>query len=405
MAASLFDVDDDFPQSSRKSKGLTVNVPVSRYYPANARSALYKVLKQAQILTANVSFMGNDGVRYKQHSWNAGSDRANLKRGIDCSRVIWFAFTRAGISYNPQNRYLATSQMWKKNSDMRHYFRRCSVNDLRLGDVLVYRGGGKGHTVMVLDPKKEWAWGSHGWDKSGRKDTGVEVQEVVSTNGWRSWDRRRMKLKACWRHKRFKKQPVTSLFTPSKMGQYPETRSLRLNAADLRDKTRYALWIMRNEMFARYGYHFKNRQLAAHFQRQSWYRRTHPNSSDIFNFHFSDKERSNVKFISQYEQNRITGNLKPVSNQPENTNRGDYPEISTRRLTHAELAGKSKRELRMMRNEIYARHGYRFSKYDLQTHFEKKSWYKPTTTNGANLYKNHFTQIERENVKLIKQYE
>ncbi len=407
MAASLFHVDDDFPQSSRMPKGQTVNVPVSRYYPANARSALYKVLKQAQILTANVSFMGNDGVRYKQHSWNAGSDRANLKRGIDCSRVIWFAFTRANISYNPQKRYLTTSQMWRKNSEMRHDFRRCSVDNLRLGDVLVYRGNGKGHTVMVLDPKKELAWGSHGWDKSGRKDTGVEVQKVVSRNGWRSWDRRSMKLKACWRHKRFIKQPVTSIFTPSKMGRYPETRSLRLNAADLRDKTRYALWIMRNEMFARYGYHFKNEELAAHFQQKFWYRRTHLNSRDIFYSQFSDLERSNVRFIYQYEQNRITGIMKPISHPPENTNQpgGDYPETSTRRLTYADITGKSKRELRMMRNEIYARHGYRFAKYELQTHFEKKLWYKPTTTNGANLYKNHFTQIERENVKLIKQYE
>jgi hypothetical protein len=309
MTASLFDVDDDFPQSS-KFKGLTVNVPVSRYYPANTSSALYKVLKQAQILTADVSFMGSDGVRYKRHGWNAGSDRANLKRGIDCSRVIWFAFTRAGISYNPQNRYLTTSQMWQKNSKMRHYFRRCSVNDLRLGDVLVYRGGGKGHTVMVLDPKKELAWGSHGWDKSRRKDTGVEVQKVVSRNGWRSWDRRRMKLKACWRYKHFTKQPVTSIFTPSKMGQYPETNSRRLSDADLMDKTRYALWIMRNEMFARYGYHFKNEELAVHFQQQFWYERTDLDSPTIFS-RFSSLERSNIEFISQYEQNRIAGNLKP----------------------------------------------------------------------------------------------
>jgi hypothetical protein len=34
MAAS-FDVDDYFPQPNRIIKGITVNVPVSRYYPAN----------------------------------------------------------------------------------------------------------------------------------------------------------------------------------------------------------------------------------------------------------------------------------------------------------------------------------------------------------------------------------
>jgi hypothetical protein len=55
-----------------------------------------------------------------------------------------------------------------------------------------------------------------------------------------------------------------------------------------------------------------------------------------------------------------------------------------------------------MRHEIYARHGYRF-KSDLQTHFEKKSWYKPITTDGGNLYHNHFTQIERDNIKFIKE--
>ena len=187
LATSIFNVDDNFPESTRKSKGLTVDVPVSKYYPANTNSDLYKVLKQAQILTANVSFMGRDGVPYKQHSWNKGSDRANLKRGIDCSQAIWFAFTRANVPYNQKNRYLATFAMWKENSDMKHYFNRCSVNDLQLGDVLVYRGynsRGKivGHTVMVLDPNKELAWGSHGWDKSRHKDTGVEVQKVVSSN-------------------------------------------------------------------------------------------------------------------------------------------------------------------------------------------------------------------------------
>jgi len=395
MAITL--VDDDFPEPNRKSKGLTINnVPVSRYYPANTESALYKVLKQAQILTANVSFMGSDGVPYKQHSWNKGSDRANLKRGIDCSRAIWFAFTRAGIPYTPKNRYLATFQMWRENSEMKHYFRRCSIEDLRLGDMLVYRGKGKGHTVMVLDPKKELAWGSHGWDKSRHKDTGVEVQKVVSRNGWRSWDKYSMKLKACWRHQYFTKQPVIPQPTSSKVGMYPETRSRRLSNADLGDKTRNTLWIMRNEMFARYGYRFKNKKLAAHFEEQVWYHPINIHSRVIFYSLFSHLERYNVKLIYQYEQNRIADNLEVVR---------DYPETATRRLTYADIAGKSKRELRIMRNEIYARHGYRFGQSDLQTHFEKKSWYKPITTDGGDLYNNHFTQIERDNVKFIRQYE
>ena len=404
LAASLFDVDDNFPESTRKSKGLTVNVPVSKYYPTNTNSDLYKVLKQAQILTSNISFIKNgDGIPYKQHNgWNnkKNDDTTNLKRGIDCSRVIWFAFTRAGVPYNPQNRYLDTSIMWRENSNMKHYFNRCSVDNLQLGDVLIYRGynsKGKivGHTVMVLDPKKKLAWGSHGWDKSRHKDTGVEVQKVVSRNGWRSWDKRSMKLKACWRHKNFSKNPIIS--SPSK----PIHNSQHLTNSDLVDKTRYELWLMRNEMFARKGYRFKSRKLATHFQQQFWYQPTNNDSSSIFYNQFSNLERYNVKFLYQYEKNKIF--TKPVNNQQ--SLQYDYPETAIRRLTYTDIVGKSKRELRIMRNEIYAQHGYRFGKSDLRNYFNKKSWYKSSTTNGTYLYNSKFTSIERYNVKFIRKYE
>ncbi|MCK5719916.1 MAG: hypothetical protein KAH84_08235, partial [Thiomargarita sp.] len=116
IATESFVIDDDLLDYRKTvSKGRTVDVPVSRYYPANRNSALYKVLKQAQILTANVSFVsGNDGIPYKQHDWSQSSDRANLRKGIDCSRAIWFAFTRAGLSYNNSNSYLTTAGMWRK---------------------------------------------------------------------------------------------------------------------------------------------------------------------------------------------------------------------------------------------------------------------------------------------------
>lgn len=409
IATPLFEVDDNYPPTKGR-KGITVNVAVSKYYPTDTKSALYRVLKQAQILTAHVSFAG-DGVPYKQHSWNAGSDTANLKRGIDCSRAIWFAFTRAGVPYNPQNRYLDTSRMWSPNSEMKHYFHSCSINDLRLGDVLVYRGGGKGHTVMVLDPQRKLAWGSHGWDKSRHKDTGVEVQKVALGN-WRYWDRYRMQFKACWRHRYFSQQPIIST-SPSTLGQYPETHLRALGCHDLEDKTRYALWIMRNEMFARYGYRFKNKALAVYFKQ--WYQsnelETNPN--DIFNYQFSDLERSNVKLIYQYEKNRINNLLQFVATPFKTPNQitdlsqpaGDYPETSIRQLTCADIADKSQQELRLMRNEIFARYGYRFNDSELQNYFERQSWYKPITIDATNLYDHQFTPIEQYNIKFIQQYE
>ena len=72
---------------------------------------------------------------------------------------------------------------------------------------------------------------------------------------------------------------------------------------------------------------------------------------------------------------------------------------SLRLLTQEELQGYNSQELRLMRNEIFARHGYRFKSQELTRFFSEKSWYKPTTTEVT------LSSIEAENVKLIKSLE
>ena len=59
---------------------------------------------------------------------------------------------------------------------------------------------------------------------------------------------------------------------------------------------------------------------------------------------------------------------------------GDYvlPNSSTAYISASDLAGLSKEQLRLARNEIYARHGYRFNGADLKSYFESKSWYNGT---------------------------
>lgn len=54
------------------------------------------------------------------------------------------------------------------------------------------------------------------------------------------------------------------------------------------------------------------------------------------------------------------------------------PESDSRKLTRADLQGLSKEELRLARNEIFARHGMIFGVADLDAYFGEKSWYKPT---------------------------
>ena len=177
------------------------------YLPVDEDSALYKVLKKADWL-ANAS--AEDGFSYKQHDWSLASDEENLARGIDCSRAIWFAFTRAGLPYNRNDRYLNTAMMVEADSPMKDQFERCDDMDLRIGDILVYRDDsrGDGHVVMVIDPRKRIAWGSHGWDGNAGKlkiepDTGVEYQLIRYKKDWQRWDRSTMDLKACWRYREF----------------------------------------------------------------------------------------------------------------------------------------------------------------------------------------------------------
>jgi hypothetical protein len=152
-----------------------------------------------------------DGIGYKQHDWNKSTDEQNLRLGIDCSRFVWYVFTRAGLPYNRDDRYLATAHMFGANTLMKDQFDSCDKDqNLRLGDVLVYRDAvkGDGHTVMVVDPRKQVAVGSHGYDGNPsilpvQPDTGVEYQQIKFKQHMLRWDRPTMELKACWRYRGF----------------------------------------------------------------------------------------------------------------------------------------------------------------------------------------------------------
>ncbi|MEL6657602.1 MAG: YARHG domain-containing protein [Bacteroidota bacterium] len=80
---------------------------------------------------------------------------------------------------------------------------------------------------------------------------------------------------------------------------------------------------------------------------------------------------------------------------------GLWPEASQRLLTEEEVWNHTSDDLRLMRNEIYARHGYSFKIKDMRYHFEAQDWYMPITTD----IRETLTDIEAENIALIYQYE
>jgi hypothetical protein len=64
---------------------------------------------------------------------------------------------------------------------------------------LIYRDGQRGdaQTVMVIDPERRIAWGSHVWDGNARElevepDTGVEYRLIKDKKDWERWERKYM---------------------------------------------------------------------------------------------------------------------------------------------------------------------------------------------------------------------
>jgi len=80
---------------------------------------------------------------------------------------------------------------------------------------------------------------------------------------------------------------------------------------------------------------------------------------------------------------------------------GKYNESSTRLLTSDDVNNLLKDELRYMRNEIYARHGYTFRLKEVREMFDDQDWYMPISTD----VRKKLTAIELKNEKTIKQFE
>jgi YARHG domain len=83
------------------------------------------------------------------------------------------------------------------------------------------------------------------------------------------------------------------------------------------------------------------------------------------------------------------------------TDVGDYPEASQRLLKPKDVENMMKEDLEFMRNEIFARHGFCFSKKYLRQQFEMQDWYVPNTVD----IKGFLTDIEKKNIDMIKRYE
>jgi hypothetical protein len=74
---------------------------------------------------------------------------------------------------------------------------------------------------------------------------------------------------------------------------------------------------------------------------------------------------------------------------------------SNRKLSKKDLENLNKGDLLIIRNTIYARHGFSFKNRPLRIFFDAQEWYIPVNID----IKSNLTEIEKENIQLLLKYE
>jgi hypothetical protein len=190
--------------------------------------------------------------------------------------------------------------------------------------------------------------------------------------------------------------------------EYYFTREI--TAADLDGKSLRERALMRNTIYARAGNPFRKKWLNDYFSAQPWY---HPEEK-MDSAKLTPLDLANAQVIGTYEatlpRDRLTEEKVGLLEQRDaigeaamsaedrielqlvsaalgewegdpNVALGDRnpladPNTLTERLTEAQLADLSRRDLRILRNTIFARYGRAFKSEQLQAYFSQKVWYE-----------------------------
>ena len=225
------------------------------------------------------------------------------------------------------------------------------------------------------------------------------------------------------------------------------TDTERIGSDDLRGLSDSDIRIARNEIYARHGLIFRSDDLNEYFSGQPWYHGTETDADSIV---LTPLEQENLETIIAYEE--LKGNYEDapeeeetsapdvgdaivtyeddfgedagdglteelpeeevvfdedltdetVSGPPEEDSGWILPDSSEKKLRAADLKKLSAEDLRLARNEIYARHGLLFQSEDLVSYFSEKEWYEGTVEDEDQIT---LSEIEQDNIALIKKYE
>jgi hypothetical protein len=161
-------------------------------------------------------------------------------------------------------------------------------------------------------------------------------------------------------------------------------RNRPVTKQELGKHSRIEWLIMRAEVEAIHGKSFTDSPwLQNFFEERYWY---HPNPS-YRPESLTDVERKNLQTLASAQKVARGVALAP----------GDMEQFQETPIGPELLKGLSLYELRLLRNEVYARHGMRFHTSWLQEHFDDEPWYRPQ----AGYTEPHLLKVEARNVALI----
>ena len=225
----------------------------------------------------------------------------------------------------------------------------------------------------------------------------------------------------------------------------------KISEADLKDKTLRELSLVRNSIFARAGNEFRKQWLNDYFAQFAWYEPTGLDMSKV-----SKRDLENADLVAEFEVgisrkelqateanllnllkqkkiaktewlelgliSRALGRSVPAGyhsywqkQQGQGADAGGAglrdvgktwvdpfdPKSFDRILKVVHLTDYSRRDLRLLRNTIYARHGRAFKSDSLRQYFARQDWYKV----DKNFQDSQLTEVDQKNLKLIMSVE
>lgn len=138
------------------------------------------------------------------------------------------------------------------------------------------------------------------------------------------------------------------------------------------------LRMIRNEFWARAGRKFVTPGFRQMFEWREWYKPLKDQSKVKLN----QIEEKNVKFIEAAE----TRMREKIASEP---------------ITSEMVEGLFVEDLRVLRNEIYAKHGRVFKDPNLQKYFEAQTWYQP----NPDFKDEMLSEVESKNLAIIRETE